>query len=29
MTDLILRGGRVIDSTSGRDGTGDIALGDG
>jgi dihydroorotase len=29
MTDLVLRGGRVIDPTSGRDETADIAFGDG
>jgi dihydroorotase len=29
MTDLILRGGRVIDPASGRDETADIAFGDG
>jgi predicted amidohydrolase len=28
MTDLILRGGRVIDPASGRDETADIAFGD-
>src|SRR6266403_2924130 len=29
MTDLVLKGGRVIDPESGRDETADIALGDG
>jgi len=29
MTDLVLRGGRIIDPTSGRDETADIAFGDG
>jgi dihydroorotase len=29
MPDLVLRGGRVIDSASGRDETADIAFGDG
>jgi dihydroorotase len=29
MTDLILKGGRVIDPASGRDETADIAIGDG
>ncbi len=29
MTDLVLRGGRLIDPASGRDETADIAFGDG
>jgi predicted amidohydrolase len=29
MTDLVLRGGRIIDPASGRDETADLAFGDG